>query len=617
MSEGKILFIDAYDSFSNNIISLLKQKLPVSVESIHIDDPRFVFNDDAFFDYLQHFDAVVAGPGPGHPANDHDIGLISKLWTLDNEHLLPVLGICLGFQSLCLAYGATVDRLKQPRHGLVTPITHCEKDVFKGTDKVLVTQYHSLHVKLDATASTHDNSSGHWASTLTCPHLSPLAWDLSDPENGPILMAVRHRHRPLRGVQYHPESICTNDEGHKLVVNWWEDACRWNAAHRHAKDKKLARKSPDSCRTHEVPSPPSGRSNPAVSWSSYQSGTALDATMIMAALRSYTPGHAPILLESGTRNGRPVNSETGRFSIVGLQDEHSVHIRYCVSSCTLDISQGGVSLLSESLAVEDVFSTLEQFVADRKAIDGPGVSPFWGGLVGFVSYEAGLESIDVAPSSTSTARPDVWFVLVERSIVLDHKDNTVYIQSVREHDGDWLGRVRSDLVQLGRDALAPATESSGTEHSATLSSGPSMVDYCQKVEQCQAHLRAGSSYELCLTDQTHIRSPEEPWTIYRRLRLQNPAPFGAYISLASAAPGACDVTVLSSSPERFLSWSRSGECQFRPIKGTVKKGAGVTRQDAEDILGSAKEKAENLMIVDLIRHDLSGVRGYVSKRLTP
>ena len=136
MSAGKVLFIDAYDSFSNNIINLLRDRLSVTVSSVYIDDPRFVFNDDAFHEHLQQFDAVVAGPGPGHPANTQDIGLIAKLWNLSDENILPVLGICLGFQSLCLAYGGTVDRLTQPRHGLVTPVTHCGGDVYADTGDV-------------------------------------------------------------------------------------------------------------------------------------------------------------------------------------------------------------------------------------------------------------------------------------------------------------------------------------------------------------------------------------------------------------------------------------------------------------------------------------------------
>lgn len=614
MSAGKILFIDAYDSFSNNIISLLKDKLPVTVESIHIDEPRFVFNDDAFLDFLQHFDAVVAGPGPGHPANAQDIGLIAKLWTLDNEHQLPVLGICLGFQSLCLAYGATVGRLKQPRHGLVTPITHRGGDVFRNTGDIFATQYHSLHVSLGQSNTLQGVSRRRWSSTMACPELLPLAQDLSDAENGPILMAVKHRGKPFTGVQYHPESVCTNEEGHKLVARWWDDACRWNREHECRAKQKPARQA------HRTSS--SGGDSPSehqeaahVNWTAIRPSKAPDAASIVQALKSRTAGYAPILLESGTRDSIPVNPETGRFSIIGLHDEQSLHIRYSVASHTLSISHGEDILLSESLAIADVMSTLEHFIADRRATDGPVDSPFWGGLIGFMSYEVGLETIDVAASPTPEAQPDIWFVLVERSVVIDHVASALYIQTLRENDRKWLASTKFSLARLCRDEAVPAIPQPASEIIATLLSEPQKSEYCQKVEQCQDYLRSGSSYELCLTDQTHIRSSEDPWPVYCRLRSHNPAPFGAYLDLAAPVPGAHGITVLSSSPERFLSWSRSGQCQFRPIKGTVKKSANVTREDAEQILGSAKEKAENLMIVDLIRHDLSGVPGYAASPL--
>ena len=113
-------------------------------------------------------------------------------------------------------------------------------------------------------------------------------------------------------------------------------------------------------------------------------------------------------------------------------------------------------------------------------------------------------------------------------------------------------------------------------------------------------------------------SPVE-WSMYLRLRNLNPAPFSAYVRLGS-------LTLLSTSPERFMSWDRSHvdsdhdgksavvqNCQFRPIKGTVKKshpdGTRLSLEEATQILGTAKERAENLMIVDLIRHDLHGVVG--------
>lgn len=159
-------------------------------------------------------------------------------------------------------------------------------------------------------------------------------------------------------------------------------------------------------------------------------------------------------------------------------------------------------------------------------------------------------------------------------------------------------------------------------------------------------IRQGDSYELCLTDQTILRFPSmenglvyEPceerdhlrfkrsewhaspmeWSMYLRLRRLNIAPFSAYVRLGA-------LTLLSTSPERFMSWDRPHaevdvnensaivqNCQFRPIKGTVKKfssdGTKVPIEEAIKVLNTTKERAENLMIVDLIRHDLHGVVG--------
>jgi len=111
----RILYIDAYDSFAENIISLIitslrddsTRKYP-TVTKIRHDDPRFLHNFKAFCDFLRNFDAVVAGPGPGNPTVPDDVGIIRFLWKLESDSLLPVLGVCLGFQSLCYAFGAEV-----------------------------------------------------------------------------------------------------------------------------------------------------------------------------------------------------------------------------------------------------------------------------------------------------------------------------------------------------------------------------------------------------------------------------------------------------------------------------------------------------------------------------
>jgi para-aminobenzoate synthetase len=611
MSGGKVLFIDAYDSFSNNIINLLKSRLSVTVESVFIDDPRFVFNDDAFHEHIQQFDAVVAGPGPGHPAIQEDIGLIAKLWALPDERLLPVLGVCLGFQGLCLAYGGSVDRLTQPRHGLVTPITHCGDDVYVDTSVVQATQYHSLHVRTGLTGDLHEHHL--WTPTKSCPHLKPLAWDLSDAENGPIFMAAKHDSKPFTGVQYHPESICTNDEGHKLIDNWWQEARSWNKLNR-----KVTTPTPGSINLNlhrgnarrNIPFE-RGCSDNIVHWKAFTPSQRIDAATVVEAIRDQTSSLEPLLLESGTRaGGEPVNAETGRFSIIGLQEAASTHVRYSTSTHLLRITDGLDVAVRKCGNTAEVFDILDELVQNQKASNGPSESPFWGGFIGFISYEAGLETIDVAPSSDSKERPDVWFVFVERSIVLDHVKNTVFVQSLRRNDAEWLnttGNLISDLKC--KDASANGIPEAMNAHVKVVSE-PDQAEYCGKVRDCQSHLRAGSSYELCLTDCTHISSTEDAWSMYLRLRSANPAPFSAYLDL-SGADGTQNIKVVGSSPERFLSWSREGACQFRPIKGTVKKAPTTTRAMAEAQLKTPKEQAENLMIVDLIRHDLSGVHGYV------
>src|SRR5258708_5391320 len=132
-----------------------------------------------------------------------------------------------------------------------------------------------------------------------------------------------------------------------------------------------------------------------------------------------------------------------------------------------------------------------------------------------------------------------------------------------------------------------------------------------RIHKAKEYLSAGDSYELCLTARARVtahprKSPtSSSWELYKRLRRHNPAPYSGFFRLHPS-------TLLSSSPERFLSFTRPphSRCQLRPIKGTVRKAPGITREVAEELLaGSRKEVAENLMIVDLIRHDLHGVVG--------
>ena len=610
-AQGRVLFIDAYDSFSNNIITLLKNDLGVKVEVIKIDDSRFIHDDEAFIDLLRGFEAVVAGPGPGHPSNPDDAGLIAKLWQLPEDHILPVLGICLGFQSLCLSFGAVVERLQEPRHGLVTKIDHCRGGVFANTGDIEVTQYHSLRVKLEPDSTTARQNEDRWRASESCEHLLPLAWDTTQPVDGPILMGARHCSLPFWGVQYHPESICTSEEGRKIILRWWHKVLAWRSSKSGARSGFDKPSLPGEIEYSSPRSPSPDVGARSVQWRSIRKPVALDTAAVMDHVRQWmASGVEPMLLESGSKNGRLVNAETGRYSIIGVPDAQSVHIRYSTNTQVLHVTAGDESLMELKASITDVFTFLEEWMKDHKADGGPENVPFWGGLVGFISYEAGLETIDVQPSRTTRAQPDIWFVFVQRSIVVDHVNRVTYLQSARGADDDWLKLMESSLSlgRGGRNACSIVNSPSKISADVQAVSSPRKDEYEAKVLQCQSHLRAGSSYELCLTDTTHIRTDKDAWSLYKRLRTLNPAPFAAYLCM-EGSDSTPDISIISSSPERFLSWSRDGSCQFRPIKGTLKKTDGVDRAVAEKVLSSSKERAENLMIVDLIRHDLSGVQG--------
>lgn len=646
-SQPRLLFIDAYDSFTNNIISLLRSELHATITTVRIDEPRFQglnpTNLDAF---LTEFDAVVIGPGPGDPRVADDVGISNRLWSLLDDRVLPVLGICLGFQSLALAFGGTIERLNKPRHGLITAVSHQGQSLFAGAGDVRATQYHSLQATLGHQYSEKQTDLL-WQSTGAAPDLEPLAWDFSDSRNGPVLMAIRHMTKPFWGVQYHPESICTNPAGASILRSWWTEVCRWRkrssesvvslgreASAPGGLDSGYAsdlENEPVSSRRSplvEVGTSEISKSDefsgdvrigtevhpPAVLWKQLAVPSGVDLVPALCDHIRSTTGQEPLLLESGTKMGKPVRAETGRFTILGQLEDECETYRYWSDRQHLERVEGQRVIEETQCSIFDAFSSLKGRIAQCRRVDGPPDTPFWGGLMGFVSYEAGLETISVPSCASESTQPDMQFVNIRRSIVIDHVDNKLYIQSTSASDDQWLDQeseyVSTLIDQASQSVEIPRPLAQGLQPSIRR---PDRDSYCQKVATCQDHIRAGDSYELCLTDRSDIHFSNDmttisewydprPWAVYSRLRTTNPAPFGAYFSFK-------DLAIMSSSPERFLSWSREGVCEFRPIKGTVQKTADMTRQKAEAILKSEKEQAENLMIVDLIRHDLNGVVG--------
>lgn len=646
-----ILFIDAYDSFSNNIISLLETNLNVAVRTVKIDDKELLASDTRLHRELRNYVAIVCGPGPGNPENQEDVGLIKKIWKLGVDEMLPVLGICLGFQSLCLEFGGKIKRLKVPQHGIVRRVTHIgehneKNNIFFGVGQVEATLYQSLCVDIGHDAlSRKEWESEMWNQTEQCPNLLPLAWvdcdfsvsSNSDTADERILVAVQHNMKPFWALQYHPESICTNNQSKKLVENWFGYATKWNQNSRKNCMTSDGLESASSVKKSLLDGIPySDFVSICNSSSSNKEGNVYEIICFNRKIKLPTGLTIPdilertqkiqaenILLESS--NAYESSTVQGRFSIIGLDVAKCNRIEYTVGEEQLRLlwphsdGIGSEVHFIDKKRYGNAWAYIAKELEMVQVSIGNNESPFWGGFIGYMTYELGLESIelhtDVRPTNTTT-RPDLCLVWLKSTIVVDHLSNHIYIQQLAPRSDE--NRVNNWMEDLIHKLVAqPVLNSSEfsmvevrenefpTKSTICSISAPDETDYISKVNICQSHIRSGSSYELCLTDQAdvNVQGLDSAWNIYKRLRKSQPAPYASFIRIGSA-------TFISASPERFLKWDEDGKCELRPMKGTVKKSPTVSTLDqAIAILNKPKEKAENLMIVDLTRHDLYGICG--------
>ncbi len=184
MSEPRVphlLVIDNYDSFTYNLVQMLGALgAKLTVWRNDQFDPGDIANLD--------IDGIVVSPGPCTPAEaGHSVEVIQRYGPT-----LPILGVCLGHQSIGEAYGAKTVRAKKIMHGKTSPVEHDGSGVFVGLpDEVTVTRYHSLVIE-DLPEELVVN-----------------AWCEDDGER--VIMGVRHREHPVWGVQFHPESILTGE----------------------------------------------------------------------------------------------------------------------------------------------------------------------------------------------------------------------------------------------------------------------------------------------------------------------------------------------------------------------------------------------------------------------
>lgn len=187
----RVLVLDNYDSFVFNLVQYLGQ-LGVQTAVWRTDDTRLSSLDTV----VSNYDAVLISPGPGTP--DRAGASIDLVHACVAQHR-PLLGVCLGHQAIAAALGATVERAPELRHGKTSPVFHDGTGVLAGLpNPFTATRYHSLTVVAD---------------TL------PAELVVTGRTSSGMVMAMRHRDLPIHGVQFHPESVCTQG-GHRMLANW-------------------------------------------------------------------------------------------------------------------------------------------------------------------------------------------------------------------------------------------------------------------------------------------------------------------------------------------------------------------------------------------------------------
>jgi anthranilate/para-aminobenzoate synthase component I len=246
----------------------------------------------------------------------------------------------------------------------------------------------------------------------------------------------------------------------------------------------------------------------------------------------------------------------------------------------------------------------DQTVAD--SADGGGFQLGW---VGWFGYEVGAQTVGAPTHESRTT--DAALLDLDRAIAFDHRTRTVTLLA-RANVAGWAVEVQSILDAVPDQSRLPPSAAHETPTDAAVARWRhSPRAYAELIHRCQAAIRVGDAYQLCLTNEIRLDLHPDPAAVYARLRKENPSHHGGLLRFGGES-------LLSSSPEQFLAVTPTGFVTTKPIKGTRGRSDDPVRDRAlrDDLLASDKERAENLMIVDLMRNDLGRIARLGSVQVT-
>ncbi|WP_067697003.1 aminodeoxychorismate synthase component I [Nocardia jejuensis] len=293
-----------------------------------------------------------------------------------------------------------------------------------------------------------------------------------------------------------------------------------------------------------------------------------------------------------------------RFSFLGdASGPLAETVRYRVGSGSVEVESAAGARSVPGGVLEYLSGELR-----RRRIEFPDVPfDFVGGYVGYLGYEM---KADCGAAVTHRApTPDAQWIFADRLIVVDHEAGRTHLMSLAETDPNslraakvWLSATRALVDTVPTWENPPPLELRTDERTVAPLLTRGRDRYLADVRASQDQLHAGESYEICITDSAYLPAASDGLDVYRTLRRCNPAPYAAFLRFT-------DLEVACSSPERFLKLDRARTVESKPIKGTAPRGRTPIEDErlASELARSPKTRAENLMIVDLLRNDLGRV----------
>ncbi len=320
----------------------------------------------------------------------------------------------------------------------------------------------------------------------------------------------------------------------------------------------------------------------------------------VAALEAFRRHRHPVLLMSGLRG-----HHASRFSILGFDPILTVSWRDGVTT----LNRGGAGR-SEDRDQKNPFDLLRGLAPAGAVQRNASGLPFAGGAIGYLGYglRRSIESLPSTPPDPLRL-PEAWFGLYDAAVIFDHLEGRVVLLATgleatdeRERETraeDRLRRMRAALQIARRDLAVPRRAAPRLPRRAALLTR--REDYLKRVDRALDYIAAGDIYQVNLSHRIECPFEEDPLELFADLSRRNPAPFAAYLDTGP-------VKVISASPERFVAL-RGGAATSSPIKGTRPRAADVREDErlARELSGSPKDRAENVMIADLVRNDLGRV----------